>query len=62
MSETKQEEQVRLQNRTDELKREHKKLQGRRPFDKAQHAKHIADLKEHKANLAHLRARLSGDD
>ena len=58
MAETKQEEHARLQRRTDELKREHEGLRrGVRAFDKGEHEEHIAALKEHKANLAHLRAR-----
>ena len=63
MAETKQEEQARLQHRTDELRREHEGLRrGAKAFDKAEHEKHIAELKEHKANLAHLRARLVDKD
>jgi hypothetical protein len=63
MAETKQEEQARLQNRTEELRREHEGLRrGVRPFDRVEHQKHIAELQEHKANLAHLRARLATDD
>jgi hypothetical protein len=63
MTETTQEEQERLQNRTDELRREHEGLRrGGRAFDKAEHERHIAALKEHKANLAHLRARLAKED
>ena len=63
MSETKQEEHARLQNRTDELRREHEGLRrGVRRFDSAEHEKHIAKLREHKANLAHFRARLADED
>ena len=63
MAETKQQEQARLQNRTDELKRQHEALgRGVRAFDRAEHERHIAALKEHKANLAHLRARLADDE
>ena len=63
MAETKQEEQARLQNRTDELRREHEALRRSvKVFDRAEHEKHIAALKEHKANLTHLRARLAAED
>ena len=63
MGETKQQEHARLQHRTDELRREHEGLRRAvRAFDKAEHEKHIAKLREHKANLAHLRARLADED
>jgi hypothetical protein len=58
MTETKQQEHVRLQRRTDELKREHAALSRHRaPFNQTDHDKHVIDLAAHKVSLSAHKAR-----
>jgi len=58
MTETKRQEHLRLQRRTDELQREHAALSRRRaPFNQADHDKHSAALAEHKVILGVHKAR-----
>jgi hypothetical protein len=50
--ETRPEEHERLQKRTDELKRQHADLAlDTTPFNKADHDKHTADLRQHHRDL-----------
>jgi len=52
------EEHLRLEQRTDELNREHAALSRRRvPFNQINHDKHSADLAEHKVILGAHKAR-----
>jgi len=63
MTETKQQEHVRLQRRTDELKREHAALSRRlTPFNQTDHDKHVIDLAAHKVSLGAHKARPDGID
>ena len=58
MGETKHQEHVRLQKRTDALKEEHEELGvDRHPYNQADHDAHSAALKQHKADLEQHRAR-----
>jgi hypothetical protein len=62
MAETKEEEHGRLMRRTAELQTEHTALsRDIKPFDKAEHDKHRADLAQHHTDLAHLRERDADD-
>jgi len=61
MTETKQQEHVRLQRRTEELKRQHAALSRRRaPFNQTDHDKHSVQLAVHKAILRAHKARPDG--
>jgi hypothetical protein len=58
MTETKREEHKRLQEVTEELKKEHAALDRHTtPFNRADHNRHTENLRKHKRNLAAHRKR-----
>jgi DNA repair exonuclease SbcCD ATPase subunit len=61
MTETKRQEHERLQQRTDQLKKDHADLaRVRAPFNQADHDRHTRNLRQHQHDLADHKAR--GDD